>query len=73
MIGFALLRSVIGPEKSRHFLNQSDAKLKINNDLIACVFPRFRKFGCFIVSSHWPWKVFFLLLIGRSDYCAFGR
>ena len=26
--GFALLRSVIGPENSRHFLNQSDTKLK---------------------------------------------
>ena len=25
-IGFALLRSVIGPENSRHSLNQSDAK-----------------------------------------------
>ena len=27
-IGFALLRSVIGLENSRHLLNQSDAKLK---------------------------------------------
>ena len=27
-IGFALLRSVIGLENSRHFLNQSGAKLK---------------------------------------------
>ena len=27
-IGFALLRSVIGLENSRHPLNQSDAKLK---------------------------------------------
>ena len=26
--GFALFLSVIGPENSRHFLNQSDAKLK---------------------------------------------
>ena len=26
--GFALIRSVIGPENSRHFLNQSDTKLK---------------------------------------------
>ena len=30
-IGFALLRSVIGPENSRHFLNQSDTKLKLKN------------------------------------------
>ena len=26
--GFALLRPVIGPKNSRHFLHQSDAKLK---------------------------------------------
>ena len=29
-LGFALLRSVIGSENSYHFLNQSDAKLKLN-------------------------------------------
>ena len=29
-LGFALLRSVIGSENSHHFLNQSDAKLKLN-------------------------------------------
>ena len=27
-IGFALLRSVIGPESSLHYLNQSEQKLK---------------------------------------------
>ena len=29
-LGFALLRSVIGSENLHHFLNQSDAKLKLN-------------------------------------------
>ena len=37
---FALLRYVIGPENSRHFLNQSEAKLK--PILATRVFPRFR-------------------------------
>ena len=46
-ICFVLLRSVIGPENSRHSLNQSDAKLKTNRDLVARVFPRFWRFGCF--------------------------
>ena len=29
-LGFTSLRSVIGSENSHHFLNQSDAKLKLN-------------------------------------------
>ena len=41
-IDFALLRSVIGPENSRHSRNQSDAKTK--TDLVTFVFPRFRQF-----------------------------
>ena len=61
-IDFALLRSVIGPENSRHSRNQSDAKTK--TDLVTFVFPRFRQFcrlyfefplarkGIFL-SSHW--------------------
>ena len=41
---------VIGPNKSRHFLNQSDAKLTKNHDLVGRVFPRF--------SSHYLFWVF---------------
>ena len=48
-IFFALFLSVIGPENSRHFLNQSDAKpkpiatwlLASSRALVTCVFPRF--------------------------------
>ena len=47
--GFALFLFVIGPENSRHFLNQSDAKLKpiatwllaSSRALVTCIFPRF--------------------------------
>ena len=47
--GFALFLFVIGPENSRHFLNQSDAKpkpiatwlLASSRALVTCVFPRF--------------------------------
>ena len=47
--GFTLFLFVIGPENSRHFLNQSDAKLKpiatwllaSSRALVTCVFPRF--------------------------------
>ena len=31
---------MIGQHNSRHFLNQSETKLKINHDLLARVFPR---------------------------------
>ena len=40
--GFALLRCVIGPENSRHNLNQSNVKLKLTR-----VFPRLKEVGCF--------------------------
>ena len=56
-IGFALLRSVIGLENSRHLLNQSDAKLKP----IA-----------FTLNSHWLLVIFPFVLIGRCDDFGFG-
>ena len=34
-IGFALLRTVIGPEYFRHSLNQSDAKTETSHDLVS--------------------------------------
>ena len=48
-IFFALFLFVISSENSRHFLNQSDAKLKpiatglpaFSRALVTCVFPRF--------------------------------
>ena len=44
---FHILRSVIGLENSRLSLNQSDAKLRPNHNLVTRVFPRFRQFGYF--------------------------
>ena len=69
-IDFALLRSVIGPENSRHSRNQSDAKTK--TDLVTFVFPRFRQFFVSTLSSHWLGKVFSFLPIGCCDYFGFG-
>lgn len=43
LIIFALYLSVIGPENSCSFLNQSDVKLNPNYYLVARVFPRFWK------------------------------
>ena len=45
-IGFALFRSVIGLENSRHFLNQSDSNYN-QYKLGARDSPRFKQFGCF--------------------------
>ena len=39
---------MIGPENSRHPLNQSDAKLANNRDLVICVFPRAKQSPCFL-------------------------
>ena len=67
--GFALLYSVIDPQNSNHSLNQSGAKLKpVRLALVTRVFPRFRQFGWFTLSSHWLLIVFYFLLIGCSDY-----
>ena len=66
-LGFALLRSVIGPEYSRHFVNQSDAKL----NPIMTWSPAFSRALSilFVVTliSYWLLKVFFFHLTGR--YC----
>ena len=44
-VGFPFLSFLIGSEKSRHSLNQSDAKL--SHELVAHVFPRFWQSDCF--------------------------
>ena len=71
-IGFALLRSVIGLENSRHFLNQSDARLKpIATWSLAL--PRARcRLLVFASSSDWLFVIFPFVLIGRCDYFGFG-
>ena len=68
--GFALLRSVIGPENSRHFLNQSDTKLK--PELVARVFPRFAQSACLYFEFSLKIKGIFLLVIGCYNYFGFG-
>ena len=66
-IGFALLRSVIGPENSRHSLNQSDAKQRTitrasGSSLgFSASSPLFFFFFCGI----------FFRLLGRSDNFGF--
>ena len=79
-ISFALLLFVIGPENSHHSISQSNAKLKPMTNLIAHVFPRFRKLAWFyfefslalkssFLSSVWPlWLlwVFFYDTIKKS-------
>ena len=46
-VGFPFLSFLIGSEKSRHSLNQSDAKLKQIPIWSSAFFPRFRQFACF--------------------------
>ena len=70
-IGFALLRSVIGPENYRHSLNQSDAKQRT----IATWSPVFsRALGSslgFSASSSFFFCGIFFRLLGRSDNFGF--
>ena len=65
---FALLRYVVGLENSRHFLNQSAAKLQ--------PITRFKQVVClsvfFSLSSDWLIKVISFLLIGCCDYFGFA-
>ena len=46
-VGFPILSSLIGSEKSRLSLNQSDAKLKQIPIWSSAFFSRFRQFACF--------------------------
>ena len=71
-IDFALVCSLIGPE-TRATLSTMPVRCKINNnhDLLARVFPLFRRFSCFTSSSHWVFRVFFVLLISLCDNFGF--
>ena len=57
-IGFALLRSVIGPKNSCLSLSQPiKCKTNINHDMVARVFPRCRQFTRFFpLSLHWLFR-----------------
>ena len=73
LLCFVLLRSVVGPENSRHSFNQSNAKLK----LITTWSSAFsRALGSLAVWFYFefslPLEGIFLLLIGRCEYFGFA-
>ena len=67
LLGFALLRSVIGPENSHHSSQPIRCKTKSNRDLVARVFPRFWQFLFFYfeLSLALNHRIISFLLIGR--------
>ena len=71
-VGFALLRSVIGQENSRHPLRQSDAKLKPIATWSLAFSRACGQLHVFTLSSHWLLVIFSFILIGRCDYFGFG-
>ena len=71
-IGFALLRSVIGLENSRHPLNQSDAKLKPIATWSLAFSRAWDRLRVFTLSSYWFVVIFIFVMIGRCDYFGFG-
>ena len=71
-IGFALLRSVIGLENSRHPLKQSDAKLKPIATLLVVFSRASGQLHVFTLSSHWLLVMLTFVLNGRFDYFGFG-
>ena len=71
-IGFALLRSVIGLENSRHPLNQSDAKVKPTVTWLLTFSRASGRLPVFTLSSHWLPLKFSFVLIGRYDYFGFA-
>ena len=52
-ICFTLLLPMIGTENSRHFLNQSDSKLKSIRDFITRLYRDLKSLLDFLMSSHW--------------------
>ena len=71
-IGFALLRSVIGPENSRHPLSQSDAELKPIVTWLLAFSRAWNRLHVFTLSSHWLLVISTFVRIGRCDYFGFG-
>ena len=67
-IGSALLCSVIGPENSRHSLNQSDAKLTSNMTWSPAFSRALDGLLIITLSSRGIFRVFSLLLISHCDF-----
>ena len=70
--GFASLRSLIGSKNSRHFLNQSDAKLKPIVTWSHAFSRAWSRLRVFASSSDWFLVLFSCVLIGQSDHFSFG-
>ena len=68
-IGFGLLCSVIGPENSRHSLDQSHAKPTTWSPAFSHVWGAEL---VFTLSSHWLFGLFSFYLSGRCEYFNFG-
>ena len=66
--GFALLCSLIGSKNSRHFLNQSEAKLKPIANWSHAFSRAWRWLHVFASSSDWFFVLFASVVIGQSDY-----
>ena len=66
------LRSVIGPENSRQFLTQSDAKLKPMAPWSPAFSRPYDNLLVLILRSYWLLKVLYFLLIGCCDVFSFG-
>ena len=71
-IGFALLRSVIGQENSRHPLSQSDAKVKPIATWLLAFSRASGPLHVLTLLSDWSVMTFIFVLIGRWDYFGFG-
>ena len=70
--GFALLRCVIGPENSRHNLNQSNVKLKPNMTWSLAFSRALRRLAVSNLSSHWLIIMATFFLIGSCDHFGLG-
>ena len=66
-IGFALLRSVIGIEISRHTVSQSDSKLKPIVTWSLAFSRASGRLHVFALSSYWLLVIFTFVLIDRCD------
>ena len=67
--GFALLRSVIGPENSRHLIKQSVQPFTTPS---AAFSRALRGLLVFTLSCHWLFKAFSVLLISYFHFFGFG-
>ena len=68
---FVLIRSVIGSENLRYFVNQLDSKLKQTTTCSFPFFPRFRQFSFFFFTYGSSWPPFHLFWFGCCKHNGF--